>query len=231
MSDRYLYPKTDTEASLLRDPVDLRPATAELVMGLLKDPRNIRFVQTWEDRSGNPDQYHPFGKMSTVTTPDNPAVIVDDKASFCSPVITFDEYGNALHFHDALVNIGDWSSARTYQENLTNYLTDNGVVCCIAGLNVCISELYQRLDVPNPIDNTIFRVRDGVSKVFPAMRFIVAVAPQYPNQTQMSRLISEGDQSRGFVFIPRYLAKDDRNHLLIVLASEDGDISGSLGLR
>ena len=231
MSDRYLYPKTDTETSLLRDPVDLRPATAELVMGLLKDPRNIRFVQTWEDRSGNPDQYHPFGKMSTVTTPDNPAVIVDDKASFCSPVITFDEDGKALHFHDALVNIGDWSSARTYQANLTNYLSDKGVVCAIAGLNVCLSLRNQRMDVLNPIDDTILRVRDEVSEVFPALRFIVAVAPQYPNQTQMSRLISEGDQSRGFVFIPRYLSIDDRNHLLMVLASEDGFISRSLGMR
>lgn len=230
MSGIELNQNTDTESSLLRDPVDLRPATAELVMDLLKDPTKTKFVQPWDDRSRNSDQHHPFGQWSTVTTPDNPAVIVDDKASFCSPVITFDEDGNALHFHDALVNIGDWSSARTYQGKLTEYLTDNGVVCCIAGLNVCISELYQRLGVPNPIDNTIYRVRDGVNMVFPALRFIVAVSPQYANQKQMSSLISEGDQSRGFVFIPRYLSVDDKNHLLMVLVSEDGFISGSLGM-
>lgn len=79
-------------------------AQIEIVRGLLLNGKRTRFLQTWETQSRDPDPYHPLGQWSTLVTRANPAVIYDDGAAFCSPVIVFDSEGNALHFHDSLID-------------------------------------------------------------------------------------------------------------------------------
>src|SRR5260221_6743872 len=79
-------------------------ASPRKLLDTLIDPANTRFLQVGEKRNmRETDEQHPLGQWNTLTTIDNTAVIYDDVAAFCSPVIIFDEARNGVHFHASMI--------------------------------------------------------------------------------------------------------------------------------
>ncbi len=216
--------------SLLHETVvDL--ATVQKVKDALVNP-DVRFLKLWEQQSGDADGSHPLGQWSSVVTQDNPAVIYDDGAAFCSPVITFDKTGNALHFHDSLVAYTDhgWAQKK-YFDGLEQYLRGSEVVCGIGGLNVDITEKGQDPQVRNPIDKVIDFVESQIKSKYASVDFLSLVSKQYDNQDRRSSVAPDNTTMRGFLFIPRYLARNDKNHLLGITDGEDNHLRFAFRIR
>jgi hypothetical protein len=207
-------------------------ATVESVEdGLIN--RNARFLRLWENGSlRDPDERHPLGQWSSVTTPDLPSVIYDDGAAFCSPIITFDQFGSALHFHDSLIAFKDYGWAqKIYFDALKNYLKGPRVLAAIGGMNVDITEIGQRLEVRNPIDKVIDFTKAQVIQRYPYAEIVSLVARQYDNQERSSDIVPDSTKMRGFVFIPKYLARNNRNHLLGIVDGEDHKLRTAFSIR
>src|SRR5260221_100383 len=196
-------------------------ATAEKIKDILIDSNATRFLQTWEkpwkSSSDQPDENHPLGQWNTLTTRERPAVIYDDGAAFCSPVIVFNEAGDAFHFHDAMLLADAYGNgygmrAQRFFDAMTKYVGDKGVEACISGANLPMSEERQKSEI-NLIDELIDFVEEQIQKRIPDTHFESLVSKQDENQKRRSRIVADKTQICGFAFVPRYLAKDDRNHV------------------
>ncbi len=195
-------------------------ATVKKIESVLCKPEQTNFLKTWEQMSGEKDDRHPLGQWSTLTTPEDPSVIYDDGAAHCSPVITFDSQGHALHFHDSLINYGDYGPfAREYFQALRSFIGAKEVVSCIAGANIYLQDEALEKEI-NPIDDLVTFVQDQIKSVVPTAEFQSLVAKQYENQFKCTDLVSPKTRILGFVFVPQYLAKDDLNHLFLILDNE-----------
>src|SRR6476620_8178308 len=162
---------------------------------------SVPFRQTWEYGLWyeGPDAGHPLGQISTLTTPDNPAVLFDDSAAFCSPVITFDREGRALHLHDGIIGDRDdldyigyaGDTARRYFEVLPEYVGSEGVTSCISGLNGVASSN----DIADHVEQ---RIRSH----YPKVDFHSFVSKQFPHQQRRSNVVPDGTTSKGFLYVP-----------------------------
>jgi hypothetical protein len=203
------------------------------VRASIKDAgRRTTFRQTWERWPNNTaDAGHPLGQWSTVTTLEDPAVIFDDGAAFCSPVLTFDREGNALHFHDDMIAGKDYGiAAQKYFDAVPQYVGRDGVTCCVSGLNVHLREKGLAEKV-NPIDEVIDYVDRQIRRRFPNSRVVSLVSKQYPNQRRRSEVVPDNTKSRGFLFVPRYLSSDGQNHLFTVLNDDGNRLRREFGIR
>src|SRR5258708_30146596 len=193
-------------------------ATPLGIKGILLNPVKTEFRRTGGSKI---DESHPLGGWSTLTSKDNPAIIYDDGAAFCSPVIVFDNDGTALHFHDSLIANENYGMfAQKYFYAIPNYLNiEKGLTACIAGANIPLNEELVEKPV-NPIDELINFVEDQIKKRVPKSQFEVFISKQYKNQRKNSQLIDNNTTVRGLVFVPKYLANDDANHLFAILDNE-----------
>lgn len=206
----------------------IEKASTENIINALKNPQNTEFRRTWFPYNKyDPDDKHPLGQWSTATSQDNPAVIYDDGAAFCSPVLVFDKQGNALHFHDSLIA---WrrspeygNCAKTYFDELPNFVSNNEVIACISGTNVHIAEAYRELGIENPIDQVINYVKQKITDQFPNAQFLSFVSKQYENQ-QSGLIVPDNTQVRGMTYIPPYLSKDGNAYLMPVFDEESIEI-------
>src|SRR6185369_3353767 len=176
-------------------------ATVDTVWKKLIDPTHAYFVDVYERRfphtDPNPeaifgpvDDNHPLGQWTTYTSPENPAVIFESGAAFCSPVITFDEVGRALHYHPARIDdsapIVNWDKETTkrYLEGLPRLVSADSTTSCVAGLNgsaIWITDESKQPDTPNPIDTVIDTVQSEIKSVFPHAKLLAFVSKHYPN--------------------------------------------------
>lgn len=201
-------------------------ATTQVIRRALKDHLRTEFRRTWFPYAHDPepDSRHPLTQGSTVTSAQNPAVIYDDGAAFCSPIITFDADGNALHFHDALItrrHLPDYGPySKQYFDALPNFVGQDGVTTCIAGLNAHITESFREIGVVNPIDTVIDFVQDQTKLSFPSANFLSFVSKQYENQQRRSSIVPDNTEVLGMAYIPPYLSVDGNTYLMPVFAAE-----------
>jgi hypothetical protein len=179
---------------------------------------DVRFLGLWPGpRQNDPVEMHPLGQESAFVSPEYPAVIYDDGAAFCSQVISFDRLGNALLLHGAFASGADYSwNLRRYFDALPTHLTGNEVVGVIGGTNIEVNDAGKK-----PIDVVINYVEDQMRSKFPEVEYLSLVSKQHENQTGRSPVAPDDTKMRGLLFIPRYLARNDRHHLLGIVDGED----------
>ncbi len=189
------------------------PTTLRKLAGQF-DPSLI--VQTFGVDKDNPVA-HPLGHWSTASTPNNPRIIYDDGAAFCTPVLAFAADGTAIHFHDALVQY-DWFSnlkgklpwtLAPFVQHVREQLPAD-VAVCIGGGN-----LYGE-------DDAIGDVVRGVKHCLNPQLFINFTQKTSPKQTDFGFQYGIFNKCRGFIFIPKQLSVIGMNQLLIV--DEDASI-------
>lgn len=180
--------------------------------------RPVRIVQPWEDSSdpdiwiGKKDAHHPLGQWTTATTVERPAVIYDDGASTCSPVITIDRQGNAFHFHEAF---GLYlNREQLYYRALPEIVGTDEVVAAITGTNKDLTSEGEAL--PNYIDTIVDEVEAGICQIRPQATFLALISKRYATQQRVHPLVGPEVRPSGFTFIPRQIATDGLNHLLIL---------------
>jgi hypothetical protein len=200
-------------------------------------PRNAAFRQTWEIlRDNYPDAQHPLGQLSTVTTLKDPAVIFDDGAASCSPILTFDKDGNALHFHDSMAAEDDGNGnygkeMDKYFDFLPKYVGREDTTLCIAGLNrIVFSEEKRKLKGKSFIDIAIEHVDQRAREIYPSIDIVSFISKWSDDQEIKSPFVPDKTDSRGMIFVPKYIANDGKNHLLTVLEEKGSEIIEELGI-
>lgn len=199
-------------------------ATPDLILKYLpEDAHGMKFVSPYQ--SMNPDWVdanHPLGQSTLATDPEHPAILFESAAGPCSPVLAFDEAGSALHAHNASAAFGDFRPLDEYYfPTLPDRLKGGKVSFVMGGTNLPVSEESKAPDVVNPIDSTAKGFQERIRSKFPDSDFYTLVSKQHANQRATHPVIPENATIRGFVFIPRYIAKDQRNHVLVV--ADNGD--------
>lgn len=226
------------------------PTKSEVVVGLatvesltesLLTP-NPEFLLLWQNKDLNvTDNKHPLGQTSGYVTRKQPAVIFDDGADNCSPVITFDSQGSALHMHLNITSelafaeimaqsgIPFPSATQDYFAQTVRYLSDPSVTACIGGTNLYESDVL-RAGRKNKADEIIDYTKARLNKFHPAANLMSLISRRFDNQQVSSSVAPDNTVMRGFVFIPRYLARNDRNHLLAITAGEQADLRAAFRL-
>lgn len=163
------------------------------------------------------DPNHPLGQWSLATTSSSPAVLYDDGAAFCSPTLAFDQEGSAIHCHSSPLGFGNFNDLEQYfLPELPNRITEGRISFVMSGSNVYISDEEKAPGALNPIDWAVEGVKDRLNRVLPGADFYPLISKQYDNQYSTDPVVPEKTPIRGFVFIPRYIATDDRNHVLVI---------------
>lgn len=151
---------------------------------------NPKVLFLWGEDKSNDYRTHPWGRYSTFVTPQSPALIYDDGASICSPVIAFDSLGNALHEHFSLV--GELMVAQLFKQEqdilpspLVSYLSvlpsvlkGENVTVCIGGTN--LNEAH--LDSGSKVDNVVNYLDKRLKMYYPKAELIALVSKRHPNQ-------------------------------------------------
>jgi hypothetical protein len=164
------------------------------------------------------DLNHPYGQQSVVITKDRPAIIYDDGADICSPVLAFDEAGSAVHFHSSAGSTRGGFSALDdeYFSHLPDWIGQGKVTFVMGGLNMSPNDGLDWDDPYNTVDSTIKRVAQQARAIFPDADFIPLISKQSDNQELTHFSIPEKTKMRGLIFVPRYIARDGMNHVYSV---------------
>lgn len=218
-------------------------AAVDSVRKILITP-NPEFLLLWQKKDLEAvDKRHPLGQWSAVVTRDSPAVIYDDGADICSPVVTFDQQGNALHAHFNLTGelmglelttrfmpeMTFPSTLRKYFDRLPTYLKGESITSYIGGTNLHPGDA-QRPGRTNRVDEIIAYVKTTLGSVYPNAELLSLVSRRFEDQQRSSTIVPDGTRMRGFLFIPRYLAKDNRNHILAIAEGEDVRLRSAFGI-
>jgi hypothetical protein len=175
---------------------------------------------TYKDNNYDPlrkDEHHPLGQWSLSTTKENPAILYDDGAIFCSPTLAFDEEGSAIHCHDSPLGFGHFDNLDThYFPELPERLKGGRVSLVMGGSNLDAKEEQQAADAVNPIDWAVKGIEERLRATMPEADFYPLISKQYDNQHSTHPIVPEQTTVRGFIFIPRYIATDDQNHVLVI---------------
>lgn len=206
-------------------------ATPERVLSYLPEDRFSVDVawpgqHTYDDGGWQPrrvDENHPLGQWSLGTTSESPAVLYDDGAAFCTPVLAFDEAGSAIHCHDSPVLSGFGNLEQLYFPELPGRLAEGKVTAIVGGTNVDVTDVGRSPDVVNPIDRTIDGIEERLHGVVPDADLHALVSRQYDNQRPRHEAVPASQTMCGFIFIPRYIATDGRNHVLAIGDRPDAD--------
>jgi hypothetical protein len=199
-------------------------AAPELVYRYLQEPLyRVPVAWPFQDfyrknyKAERTDANHPIGQWSTCTTPSSPAVLYDDGAAFCSPTLAFDEAGSAIACHDSPIGFeGFHNLEKLFFPQLPQILTDGKITMIMSGTNVDVTEIGQAKDYLNPIDWAVQGIRERFHRLYPDGDFHALVSKQYDNQYETHQLIPPNTKMLGFLFIPRYLARDRQNHVLAI---------------
>jgi hypothetical protein len=148
------------------------------------------------------------GSLST-TTVESPKILLDDRATFCTLLLLFDQGGNAALLHEALAygvmsgGLSDVPSVMSFEE-FGQTLGEKNLI--ITGTNV--STRFRR-----KITSELMRVLSP-SK-------IEVIDTIFTDDQQLSDILELNDDSpadmiRGVVFFPRQMTTDDKNKVVLI---------------
>lgn len=167
------------------------------------------------------------------TSPENPAVLLEHDASVCTLFLGFTPEGVAALFHEPILfleelNSDDEDHKESYnhhnevvlqslknlmQELLSVLKTSSGEVKFIVSGQGNMNSTYQRGEVKKAISE--LTPQDSVTEMF-----LVKRKSRISSIYQIFRKGRVASKVTGMIFVPKYVAKDHRNHLLL-LDSED----------
>jgi len=183
---------------------NLRIATVDDLMELVGAPTPL--IKTWDQGSSD---FHPIGPYSTLSIESNPAVICDYGAAICTPLLAFDNFGNAVHVHDSFISNEAEQTQRIigpYNQAISRYLKGE-ITKVISGTN-----LYTTEEESKSKDAFLQELNELVQ----GDETIYLVGKRAHNQTLFSPYLQEGEEMRGFIFIPKFISVNKRNELLAI---------------